>query len=101
MQIPVGDYIIKSDPYNIWIEKKYKYKRKSKSGEEVEKEGYRNFTGYHHTWTGVINSFISKRINNSDAEELEGVLLVIAEAKREAIELSLAAYEKGKGAIAS
>lgn len=96
MDIKVGKYIIKSDQYNLWIEEEYQAKIKKKDGETGEKTRTRNITGYHHNWTGLINSFITKGINRSDATEVKDLLRDIAAVKREAIELSVRAYEEGK-----
>lgn len=97
MYIKVGKYIIKSDPYNVWIEEEYTSRRKKKDGSVHESLRTRNITGYHHNFTSLINAFISRKINSIEAQEVKLLLLEIAKVKKDAIELSLAAYEQGKG----
>lgn len=97
MKISIGKYTIKSDPYNLWIEEEYIAKSKKKDGTEVEKLRGRNITGYHKTWESLIQSFIGRGIGRSDAEDVKKLMADIADVKRDAIMLSIAAYREGKG----
>ena len=86
MDIKVGQYHIRSDVYNLWITREYLSKGKVRQ---------REVTGYHRTWTSLIQSFIDRRIKGSDADEVKMLLLEVAKVKREAIELSIEARRKG------
>lgn len=91
MEIRVGSYIIKSDQFNIWIEKTY---GKDEEGKKIKS---RRICGYHRKWEECIEDFINRETGKTDAKSVTEVLQAIEQARKEAVEMSLAAYEKGKG----
>lgn len=96
MKLKRGKYTIKSDAYNIWIEKDYEVKNKHKDGTESTKVRSRNITGFHRTWSSLMREFVGRSVKESDAEEIQELMADIAEAQRTALELSIAAYEEGR-----
>lgn len=63
MNIKVGNFTLRSDPYNLWITETIK----SKDGKEYEAK----VAGYSPTFQGLLNSFIKKEIRKSDAKSFD------------------------------
>lgn len=63
MNIKVGNFTLRSDPYNLWITET----KKSKDGKEYEAK----VAGYSPTFQGLLTSFIKKEIRKSDAKSFD------------------------------
>lgn len=63
MNIKVGSFTLRSDPYNLWITETVK----SKDGKEYEAK----VAGYSTTFQSLLNSFIKKEIRKSDAKSFK------------------------------
>ena len=70
MNLDCGKYIIKSDPMNLWIEEKYAVKTGKNAGQESTKV----ITGYHSTFSGLLESFMLRKIRGSEAETVQQLL---------------------------
>lgn len=67
MNIECGEYILKSDPLNFWIEKKVK---SQKSGDEYGKV----VTGYCPTIAHLLKSFTERKFRGSNATNMKDLL---------------------------
>lgn len=63
MNIKVGNFTLRSDPYNLWITETIK----SKDGKEYEAK----VAGYSPTFQGLLNSFIKKKY----ASQMQNLLM--------------------------
>ena len=66
MNIECGNYILKSDNMNLWVEEMYT----TKKGEDAS----RVVTGYHQDFEHLAESFMMRRIRGSDAESMKQLL---------------------------
>lgn len=93
MKIRIGDkYIIKSDTYNVWIEKIVNYKKKDGT------PAVRNdrVTGYFGDFKLCMVDFIQKVAKSAEATEVTDILKAIDEAVKDAVQIILEAYKSGK-----
>ena len=89
MKIQAGKYIINSDAYSMWIDEEYR----TKSGKTATKRiaGYCNDVGQ------LLRDFRNKKVNDSDAETMDGLMVTLKNALDEAEELLTAMVENQLG----
>ena len=79
MEIKIGNYVVKSDSMNIWIEKKGTVSdEKSKN---FGKETWTRCSGYHYTIDAMLDSFFQQSIRKSEATTMEELRNEIEETK--------------------
>lgn len=90
MRIECGDYTLKSDQMNFWIEKK---KTSKKSGDE-----YGDIvTGYCPTIPHLLNSFAERKFRGSDATNMKELMQELKDAESDLKALAASLGEQFKG----
>lgn len=85
MKIRVGKYILRSDPYCMWIDEEYEQKN--------GKTAVKRVAGYSPTLTTLLRSFRQKKVLSSDAESLEELIEALRLVMTDMDELNKAAVE--------
>jgi len=85
MKIRVGKYILRSDPYCMWIDEEYE----QKNGKTAVKRA----AGYSPSLTTLLRSFRQKKVLSSDAESLEELIEALRLIMTDMDELNKAAVE--------
>lgn len=85
MEINVGNYIIKSDKYNLWIEKKYTNKKGAESVTKV--------AGYARDFRELLDSFIKHQCRISDAKTAKKLLEDLKKAENDSLQIVDAYYQ--------
>lgn len=70
MEIKCGEYILKSDSMNLWIEKEFI----SKKGKNAGKTATRVVSGYHRDFEHLLDDFAMRRVRGSDAKSVTELL---------------------------
>lgn len=86
MNIRVGSYILRSDPYCMWIEEVYQ----QKDG----KEASRRVAGYASSLSNLMRQFSEARLYGSDAETIEQLISDLRDVMADMIKLNEAAVEQ-------
>lgn len=86
MKIRVGKYILRSDPYCMWIDEEYTQKNGKTATKRVG--------GYSPTLTTLLSSFRQKKVLSSDAESLEELIEVLRAVMTDMDNLNRAAVEE-------
>jgi len=85
MKIRVGKYILRSDPYCMWIDEEYEQKN--------GKTAVKRVAGYSPTLTTLLRSFRQKKVLSSDAESLDELIEALRLVMTDMDELNKAAVE--------
>ena len=85
MNIRVGKYILRSDPYCLWIEEEYRQKDGKAASKRV--------AGYSWNLSNLLRSFAEKKLYGSDAENMEQLIADIREILADMVKLNEAAVE--------
>jgi hypothetical protein len=85
MKIRVGKYILRSDPYCMWIDEEYEQKN--------GKTAVKRVAGYSPTLTTLLKSFRQHKVLSSDAESLEELIEALRLVMTDMDELNKAAVE--------
>lgn len=85
MKIRVGKYILRSDPYCMWIDEEYEQKN--------GKTAVKRVAGYSPSLTTLLRSFRQKKVLSSDAESLEELIEALRLVMTDMDELNKAAVE--------
>ncbi len=85
MKIRVGKYILRSDPYCMWIDEEYEQKN--------GKTAVKRVAGYSPTLTTLLRSFRQHKVLSSDAESLEELIEALRLVMTDMDELNKAAVE--------
>lgn len=92
MKIKVGNYILKSDKLNFWIEEGY-VKEKGKHKGETD---IRNVTGYCYTFEKCLKTFRERKIGESDATNMLKLLEVLQSLFEDIDAIDKAKFEEDK-----
>lgn len=85
MKIRVGKYILRSDPYCMWIDEEYEQKN--------GKTAVKRVAGYSPSLTTLLRSFRQKKVLSSDAESLDELIEALRLVMTDMDELNKAAVE--------
>lgn len=85
MKIRVGKYILRSDPYCMWIDEEYEQKN--------GKTAVKRVAGYSPTLTTLLRSFRQHKVLSSDAESLEELIETLRLVMTDMDELNKTAVE--------
>lgn len=85
MKIRVGKYILRSDPYCMWIDEEYEQKN--------GKTAVKRVAGYSPMLTTLLRSFRQHKVLSSDAESLEELIEALRLVMTDMDELNKAAVE--------
>lgn len=85
MKIRVGKYILRSDPYCMWIDEEYEQKN--------GKTAVKRVAGYSPSLTTLLRSFRQKKVLSADAESLEELIEALRLVMTDMDELNKAAVE--------
>lgn len=85
MKIRVGKYILRSDPYCMWIDEEYEQKN--------GKTAVKRVAGYSPTLATLLRSFRQHKVLSSDAESLEELIEALRLVMTDMDELNKAAVE--------
>lgn len=86
MKIRVGKYILRSDPYCLWIEEEY---IQEKSGKTASKR----IAGYASSLSNLMRQFSEAKLCGSDAETIEQLISDLRDIMADMIKLNEAAIE--------
>ena len=86
MNIRVVKYILRSDPYCMWIEEEYKQKDGKTASKRV--------AGYSTNLNNLLRSFAEKKLYGSDAENMEQLISDMREIMADMVKLNSAAVEQ-------
>lgn len=87
MNIKVGKYILRSDPYCLWIEEEY---IQEKNGKTASKR----VAGYATSLSNLMRQFAEAKLLGSDAETMEQLISDLRDVMADMIKLNEAAVEK-------
>lgn len=87
MNIKVGKYILRSDPYCLWIEEEY---IQEKNGKTASKR----VAGYATSLSNLMRQFAEAKLLGSDAETMEQLISDLRDVLADMIKLNDAAVEK-------
>ena len=90
MEIESGNYVLKSDNYNLWIEKKGITKKK----DGTEAETSRKVAGFSSTFEALLLDFAKVRIKSSESTNMKELLKEASEIEKELLDM---ARDFGKG----
>ena len=85
MKVTVGKYILRSDPYCMWIDEVYTQKNGKTATKRV--------AGYSPTLTTLLSNFRQKEFRSSDAESIEELIEALRAIMTDMDELNKAAVE--------
>lgn len=85
MDIKVGKYILRSDPYCLWVEEEYTQQNGKKASKRV--------SGYASNISNLYRSFTEKKLYGSDAENMKQLISDLREIMTDMIRLNGAAVE--------
>ena len=85
MNIRVGKYILRSDPYCMWVEEEYE----QKNGKTASKR----IAGYAWSLDNLLRQFSEKKLYSSDAETVEQLISDLREVMSDMIKLNEVAVE--------
>lgn len=85
MKIRVGKYMLRSDPYCMWIDEEYEQKN--------GKTAVKRVAGYSPTLTTLLRSFRQHKVLSADAESLEELIEALRLVMTDMDELNKAAVE--------
>lgn len=86
MDIKVGKYILRSDPYCLWVEEEYTQQNGKKASKRV--------SGYASNVSNLNKSFAEKKLYGSDAENMKQLISELREIMADMIKLNGAAVEQ-------
>ena len=86
MNIRVGKYILRSDPYCLWIEEEYKQQNGKTASKRV--------AGYATSLSNLMRQFGEAKLLGSNAETLEQLISDLRDVMADMIKLNEAAVEK-------
>ena len=85
MNIRVGKYILRSDPYCLWIEEEYKQKNGKTASKRV--------AGYATSFSNLMRQFAEARLYGSDADTMEQLISDLRDVMADMVKLNDAAVE--------
>ena len=91
MDVRVGNYIIRSDAYCMWMDEEYEGKTKNNE----PKIATRQVAGYVANFAQLLENFSEKKIRRSDATEVKEVLAEFAKCEAD-IKKLIEGYKDGK-----
>lgn len=86
MNIRVGKYILRSDPYCLWIEEEYTQQNGKMASKRV--------AGYATSLSNLMRQFAEAKLYGSDAETMEQLISDLRDVMADMIKLNEAAVEK-------
>lgn len=87
MEIRCGRYLLKSDPYCMWIDEEYK---STKTG----KTATRRVAGYARTLDALTKDFCERRFRNNEAANMKELLKILEQTLDDVSELRKTAARK-------
>ena len=86
MNIRVGKYILRSDPYCLWIEEEYQQKNGKMASKRV--------AGYASNLNNLLRQFSEKKLYGSDAETIEQLITDLRGIMADMVSLNETAIEQ-------
>lgn len=84
MEIKVGKYTLRSDKFSMWLEEEYVSQEEKTKGKLMTKQ----VAGYCCSWKSLLDDFIDKKIEGSDAQSIKELIEVIKQAVEDAKSLN-------------